>query len=54
MQEQTGDVNVIPVFRKFANLRMNLLPYILNQARKSSLSGLPLMRALPLEYPKDH
>jgi alpha-glucosidase (family GH31 glycosyl hydrolase) len=53
MQEQTGDVNVIPVFRKFANLRMNLLPYILNQARESSLSGFPLMRALPLEYPKD-
>ncbi len=53
MQEQTGDMRVVPVFRNFANLRMNLLPYIMEQARRSSLSGMPLMRALPLEYPAD-
>jgi alpha-glucosidase (family GH31 glycosyl hydrolase) len=53
IQEQTGDQQVIPVFRKFANLRMNLLPYILSQARQSSQSGLPLMRALQIEYPTD-
>jgi alpha-D-xyloside xylohydrolase len=51
IQAQSGDPQVIPFFRKFANLRMNLVPYILDQARKSSRSGLPLMRALPLEYP---
>ncbi len=53
IQEQTGDTSVIPIFRKFVYFRMNLLPYILNQARESSLTGLPLMRALPLEYPSD-
>jgi alpha-glucosidase (family GH31 glycosyl hydrolase) len=53
MQEQTGDPNVLPIFRQFANLRMNLAPYILEEARRSSQSGLPLMRALPLEYPED-
>ncbi|MDD5371303.1 MAG: glycoside hydrolase family 31 protein [Anaerolineaceae bacterium] len=53
IQEQTGDLDIIPIFRKFANLRMNLLPYILNQAHASSRSGLPLMRMLALEYPKD-
>ncbi len=51
IQEQSGDENVIPVFRKFTDLRMNLIPYILAQARLSSQTGLPLMRALPLEYP---
>jgi alpha-glucosidase (family GH31 glycosyl hydrolase) len=53
IQAQTGDTDVIPIFRGFANLRMNLLPYILSQAHESSQSGLPLMRMLPLEYPKD-
>ena len=53
IQEQTGDMSVIPIFRKFVNFRMNLLPYILNPAVESCLTGLPLMRALPLEYPSD-
>ena len=53
IQEQTGDLEVIPVFREFTNLRMNLIPYILGEARESSQSGLPLMRALPLDYPAD-
>jgi len=54
IQEQTGDPEVIPIFRKFAHLRMNLLPYILSQAYASSKSGLPLMRTLVLEYPADN
>lgn len=53
VQEQTGDLDVVPFFRRFANLRMNLLPYILGEAFECSQSGMPLMRALPLEYPKD-
>ncbi len=53
IQEQTGDESVIPIFRRFANLRMNLLPYILNEAKMSSLSGLPMTRALALVFPKD-
>lgn len=53
MQKQTGDTKIVPMFRQFANLRMNLLPYILNQARLSSRSGLPLMRSMELVYPQD-
>jgi alpha-glucosidase (family GH31 glycosyl hydrolase) len=53
IQERTGDADVIPVFRKYANVRMNLLPYIYSEAWKSSQSGVPLMRALPVEFPAD-
>jgi alpha-glucosidase (family GH31 glycosyl hydrolase) len=53
IQECTGDADVIPIFRFYANLRMNLLPYIWSEAIKASRSGLPLMRALPLEFPDD-
>jgi alpha-glucosidase (family GH31 glycosyl hydrolase) len=53
IQEQTGDTEVIPAFRMFANLRMNLLPYILSQAQYCCETGLPLMRTISLEYPHD-
>jgi len=51
--EVSGDKRVIEVFRKFANLRMNLVPYIYNEAIYSSKTGLPLMRPLILDFPKD-
>ena len=53
MQKQTGDERILPFFRKFADLRMNLLPYILDQVRLSSSSGLPLMRSMALVYSED-
>lgn len=53
MQDRTGDPEVLPIFRFYANLRMNLLPYIWSEAIKASRSGLPMMRALPLEFPDD-
>ncbi|MBA4384179.1 MAG: hypothetical protein C0410_05535 [Anaerolinea sp.] len=53
MQKQTGDTRVVPVFRKFANLRMNLLPYVLDQVRLSSETGLPLMKIMGLVYSND-
>lgn len=53
IQERTGDKEVVPIFRTFTNLRMNLLPYILSQAWQSSQNGIPLMRTLALEYPDD-
>jgi alpha-D-xyloside xylohydrolase len=52
-QERSGDLEVIPTYRRFANLRMNLLPYIVSEAHAACRSGLPMMRALPLEYPHD-
>ncbi|MBC2316321.1 glycoside hydrolase family 31 protein [Listeria booriae] len=51
--ERTEDTTVIPIYRHFANVRMNLLPYIYNEARKSVMTGLPMMRALMLEFPND-
>ena len=41
------------MFRKAGNLRYRLMPYIYAQAKHSSNNGLPMMRALFLEYPDD-
>ncbi|RLC67731.1 MAG: glycosyl hydrolase family 31 [Chloroflexi bacterium] len=51
--ERTGDPDVISVYRFYANVRMNLLPYIYSEAWHSARTGLPLMRATWLEYPDD-
>ena len=51
--ECTQNSEVITIFRYFARLRMNLLPYILHTARNSASTGLPMMRALSLVYPGD-
>ena len=53
IQRRTGDLQVIDTFRKYARLRMNLLPYIYSEAWKSSRSGIPMMRAMALEFPED-
>jgi alpha-glucosidase (family GH31 glycosyl hydrolase) len=44
---------VVEVFRSFANVRMNLLPYIYSEAKRSSDTGCPLMRAMCVEFPED-
>ncbi len=53
VQEVTGDPRVIPIFRKFADLRMNLLPYIYSEAKHAELHGAPIMRAMAIDYPDD-
>ena len=53
VQMHTGDQRVIPTFRMFANVRMNLLPYIFSEARRSATTGVPLMRAMALAFPDD-
>ena len=40
-------------FRKAANLRYRLMPYIYAQAKHCSENGLPMLRALFIEYPDD-
>lgn len=40
-------------FRKADNMRYELMPYIYAQAKESSENGLPMMRALFVEYPND-
>lgn len=40
-------------FRRADNMRYELMPYIYAQAKESSEKGLPMLRALFVEHPKD-
>jgi len=51
--ERTGHPEVIDIYRKFAHLRMRLLPYIMAEARHCAETGDPLMRPLFLDWPDD-
>lgn len=51
--ERTGKPEVIALYKKYADLRMNLLPYIYAQAIVSSREGVPMMRAMFVAYPHD-
>jgi alpha-glucosidase (family GH31 glycosyl hydrolase) len=53
VQARTGDTSVIPTFRKFANTRMNLIPYLYTEAKNSSATGLPMMQAMSVAFPGD-
>ena len=43
--QRTGDPRVLPLYRRFARLRMRLVPYLYEQAQRSIAVGKPLMRA---------
>ncbi|KFX99761.1 hypothetical protein O988_03664, partial [Pseudogymnoascus sp. VKM F-3808] len=47
-----GD-NTVEIFRKFTKIRYRLLPHIIEQATAGAKLGLPLVRALVVEYPND-
>ncbi|WP_192929829.1 glycoside hydrolase family 31 protein [Alkaliphilus serpentinus] len=51
--ERTKDVRVISVYRKFAILRMNLLPYIYSEANDCVNNCQPLMRAMFYDFPDE-
>lgn len=53
VQARSGDATVIPKFRKFANTRMNLIPYLYTEAKNASTTGLPMMQAMSVAYPND-
>ena len=53
VQARSGDTSVVPTFRKFANVRMNLLPYIYTEAKRSADTGVPMMRAMSIDFPND-
>lgn len=44
---------VIEDYRYFAKLRMAMIPYIMEQAEISAETGIPLMRAMIIEFPED-
>jgi alpha-D-xyloside xylohydrolase len=43
----------LAIYRRYAQIHMDLLPYIFSSARQSSETGVPIMRALALEHPGD-
>ncbi|MEV2270357.1 TIM-barrel domain-containing protein [Nonomuraea africana] len=53
VQARTGNTSVVPAFRKFANVRMNLIPYLYTEAKASSTTGVPMMRAMSFAFPGD-
>jgi alpha-D-xyloside xylohydrolase len=53
MAETTGRPEVLDLYRRFAHLRMSLLPYIQAEAEWSAAQAEPMMRAMFLEAPDD-
>ncbi|MDX6259545.1 MAG: hypothetical protein QOH84_1233, partial [Kribbellaceae bacterium] len=53
VQARSGDTTVVPKFRKFANTRMNLIPYLYTEAKNASTTGLPMMQAMSIAFPDD-
>jgi alpha-glucosidase (family GH31 glycosyl hydrolase) len=49
----TSDERAISLFRHFARVRMNLLPYLAEEGRYAAENGTPLMRPLFLDWPDD-
>ncbi|WP_028592334.1 alpha-xylosidase [Paenibacillus massiliensis] len=47
------DEEAVDVLRSFTKLKCTLMPYIYSSAVESSVRGLPMMRAMVLEFPED-
>lgn len=47
------DEESVEITRKFTNLKMTLMPYIVQAAREAELRGIPIMRPMFLEFPDD-
>jgi alpha-glucosidase (family GH31 glycosyl hydrolase) len=51
--EQTGDPAAHNTYRWFARVRMNLIPYLEAVGLETAQSGMPMLRAMLLHFPKD-
>ncbi len=51
MAEQKQEDACLETYRYYANVRMNLLPYLYSSARHSSMTGEPLMRSMAYSFP---
>jgi alpha-glucosidase/alpha-D-xyloside xylohydrolase len=47
------NAQVEPICRKFLDLRYRLMPYLYSAVRETTLTGMPLLRAMWLHYPDD-
>lgn len=45
--------NIAPIVRKWFKLRYALLPYIVEQSKKITISGFPMIRAMLMHHPED-
>jgi alpha-glucosidase (family GH31 glycosyl hydrolase) len=51
--EQSGDSNVLKIFRRYAHLRERVIPYLVQQMEAGVSKGLPLMRGMFFLDPLD-
>ncbi|GAA3599242.1 TIM-barrel domain-containing protein [Kribbella ginsengisoli] len=51
--ETTGDDRIVPLFRRYAELRERLVPYLTEQAALTITTDRPLMRPLFFDHPTD-
>jgi alpha-D-xyloside xylohydrolase len=47
------DEEAVDVLRTFARLKASLMPYLYQAARMANLEGIPVMRAMVVEFPDD-
>ena len=47
------DEEAVDVLRTFTRLKLRLMPYLLAAARQVATGGIPMMRAMALEFPDD-
>jgi alpha-glucosidase (family GH31 glycosyl hydrolase) len=52
-QSELHNAQVEPICRKYLELRYRLLPYTYSAVRETSLTGMPILRALWLHHPDD-
>jgi len=53
IQARSGDARVVPIYREFAKLRMELIPYLRREAAHCAANGEPMLRPLLLDHPDD-
>jgi alpha-glucosidase (family GH31 glycosyl hydrolase) len=51
--ERTGKPEVIGLYKQYADIRMNILPYVYIEDMHSSVTGEPMMRAMVVEFPEE-
>lgn len=51
--EDTSSITATDVLRRFTNLKCQLMPYLFEAAIQAHTSGVPMLRAMLLEFPED-
>ena len=52
-ESELHNAQVEPICRKYLELRYRLMPYLYSAVRETSLTGIPIVRAMWLHYPDD-